>query len=78
MSRRVLLSLQGRVVEEKGRCEKLSSRIISKINMVISDALHRVERIEQRIEMNNPFAIVERGYPMVFGEKGRIDSCERT
>lgn len=77
MSRRVLLSLQGRVVEEKGRCEKLSSRIISKVNMVVSDALHRVERLEQRIEMNNPFAIVDRGYPMVFGLKGRIDSCER-
>lgn len=74
ISRRVFLSLQGRIDKELSRAERLRDRIASLVAARFREEEHRADLNEKRVLAASPLLILEKGFSIIFKEGKRVSS----
>lgn len=72
LSRRLLLSLQRRMADEYAKVESISNKTISLATTRIKEEHHRLDIMQQRITMNNPYRLLERGFTIITRNDKRV------
>ncbi|MFA6769913.1 MAG: exodeoxyribonuclease VII large subunit [Bacteroidales bacterium] len=74
ITRRVFLSLQGRIDKELSKTERIKDKIVSVIAARFREEEYRANLNEKRVLAASPLLILERGFSIIFREGKRVST----
>jgi exodeoxyribonuclease VII large subunit len=74
LSRRLSLSLQGRVSKEDAMVDRLLTKVKSLVESRFTQVFHKIELLKSRVESSDPLVLMSKGYALVQKDGSRQKS----
>ncbi len=73
---RLSLSLRTRIINEENRLRRVADALFTGCKSRYINEQHAVELLEQKVVMNNPLALLAKGYALVLKEREKVISAD--